>query len=103
MALNDRLISERFPYVPITLIVRDLVVEVDALLDTGFDGEIIVPTGLIPSSMRPHRYLRWTLVDGSRVRALAYIGTSQIGQLGTFGVSISAVGDEVLIGRQVIE
>jgi len=75
MALNARLINERFPYVPITLTVRDLVVEVDALLDTGFDGEIIVPNGLIPSNMRPHHYLRWTLVDGSRVRALAYVGT----------------------------
>jgi predicted aspartyl protease len=65
MALNARLISERFPYVPITLTVRDFVVEAEALLDTGFDGEIIVPDGFIPASMRPHRYLRWTLVDGS--------------------------------------
>lgn len=103
MALDARLISERFPYVAITLTVRDLRVEVDALLDTGFDGEIIVSADLIPPSMRPHRYLRWTLVDGSRVRALAYAGTIQIGELGTLGVSISAVGDEVLIGRRVIE
>jgi hypothetical protein len=40
VALNDALISHRFPYIPISLDIGQGFQEVEALLDRGFDGDI---------------------------------------------------------------
>lgn len=65
MAL-ERVESERFPYLPLTLTVGEQTAQVEALLDTGFDGDIVVPLSLIANDQPPDEYRNWALADGSR-------------------------------------
>lgn len=102
MAMKQKeVISRRFPYLPITLTVGQHTQTVSALLDTGFDGHVVVPAGLITNGNPPDSYLRWTLADGSQVPAPAYLGTVQIGDLGTFPAVISILGEEPIVGRSL--
>ena len=95
----DRVVSARFPYVPLRLVVGQQVIEVEAFLDTGFDGAVVMPRGLVSSGNRPTSYLRWTLPDNSVVSAPAYPGTAEIGHLGSFPVLVTVLADEPLVGR----
>ena len=99
----DRVVSARYPYVPVRLVVDQQVIEVEAFLDTGFDGDIVIPRGLIDSSARPTSYLYWALTDNSIVQAPAYPGTAAIGQLGSFPVLVTMLGDEPIVGRRVTD
>lgn len=98
---NGRLVSLRFPYLPIQLELRLQGVELEALLDTGFDGDVIVPRPLITTRFAPDGYLWWTLADGSRVLAPYYVGTVRVGQLGAVPAVVTTLGDEPLVGRGV--
>lgn len=96
---NGQLVSHRFPFIQITLRVqREETVE--ALLDTGFDGHVVVPLRLV-SNGQANGHLRWTLADGSTVLAPYYLGTIQVGSMGPFPAVITALGDEPLIGREI--
>ena len=107
MALSDRLVSSRFPYLPIHLELRDggtafQEADLEALIDTGFDGDVIAPAALLTNGPLPASYLSWELADGSEVLAPAYRGTVTVGQLGTLTVIITALGDEPMIGRTLV-
>jgi predicted aspartyl protease len=39
--------SAHFPYIPVTVVLNERTESVEALLDTGFDGDVIIPEGLI--------------------------------------------------------
>ncbi|GEM_PF-4457774 len=46
--MSQHLTSWRFPYLPISLHLRqtrigEIIADMEALLDTGFDGDVIVP------------------------------------------------------------
>ena len=46
--MNDlELVSDRYPYLSVFLNVHGRVLEVEALVDTGFDGGVIVPSGTV--------------------------------------------------------
>jgi hypothetical protein len=45
--MTPRLESERFPYLPLRLVVRDQTHEIEALIDTGFDGDVAVPPDVL--------------------------------------------------------
>jgi len=100
--MNDRLESHRFPYLPLRLEVRNRTHEVEALIDTGFDGHVTVPPALLANG-HPDDYHRWTLADGSHVYAPYYLGTVQIGGLGSVEAVITALGDEPLVGRGITD
>lgn len=105
MAMSERtVISTRFPYLLITIAIRKREETVEALLDTGFDGDIIIPPGLITNGKPPDSYMRWTLADGSTVFAPAYLGkveVADLGDAGLFAAVISVLGDEAIIGRSL--
>jgi hypothetical protein len=44
--------SEQFPYLPLTLIVPERSFAVMALLDIGFEGDVILPLDLLTSEHR---------------------------------------------------
>jgi predicted aspartyl protease len=90
--------SERFPYLPIRLSVDQQVIDVEALVDTGFNGDLVMPLDLI-GGVTPSSHLYWALADGSPVRAPVYRGAVQLGSLGTFPILVTALGDEPIIGR----
>lgn len=103
MALIRRLVSDNFPYIPITLTLGSVTLMVDALLDTGFEGAVIVPASLISSTILPSFDHRWTLADDSEVEVPVYRGAVALGHLGVFPAIIAAVGSEVLVGRRLID
>ena len=93
-----RLESHHFPYLPIRLHVRQRTVELEALLDTGFDGHLVVPPSVVANGQAPDGHASWTLADGSSVLAPYYLGTVEVGTLATFPVMVTALGDEPLVG-----
>jgi predicted aspartyl protease len=96
---EGRVVSDRFPYLPVRLHVRDRSTEVEALLDTGFDGHVVVPAHLVTDGKPADTHSIWTLADGSEVVSSTYRGTAQIGDLPPVRVLISVLGDEPIIGR----
>lgn len=101
MAVSSRLVSRRFPYLPIHLAVRHTRDHLDAFLDTGFDGDIAVPHTSIADGDPPGGYLSCRLADGSDMLSPFYRGTIRVGGLGSFSVVIVALGDEPLVRRGV--
>ena len=97
--MNQRLISARFPYIPIGIQIRHKIGRFEALLDTGFEGALIVPEAFAADIGDPDQFRRFRLADGSETIADDYLGTANLGPLGTFPVTIAALGDECLIGR----
>ena len=93
--------SHRFPYLPIRIAVRRRTADLEALLDTGFDGHVVVPPSILANGHPPDGHVRWTLADGSTVLAPYYIGTVQVGTMRPFAALITALGDEPLIGCEV--
>jgi predicted aspartyl protease len=70
-----RVESERFPYLPLTLTLGEYAAVVEALLDTGFDGDVVIPLSLITVGKPPDEYRQWALADGSIVVTPVYYGT----------------------------
>jgi predicted aspartyl protease len=103
MAMTPRLESERFPYLPLQLVVRDQTYVIEALIDTGFDGDVAVPPEALADGEPPDDYQRWILADGSQVVAAFYIGAVTLGGAVSFAAAITALGDEAIIGRGVID
>jgi predicted aspartyl protease len=95
---NGRLLGQRFPYLPVSIDVHQRVANVDALLDTGFDGDVAVPDGLVTNGQAPDGHSRWTLADGSAVLVPYYLGTVELDGHGPFQAVIIVLGDEPLIG-----
>jgi predicted aspartyl protease len=92
-------VSSRFPVLSLTLGVAGRIVTVEALLDTGFDGDVAVPLPLLADGQAAEGELRWVLADGSTVVAPYYLGELPIGPFGPFEVLITGIGDEPLLGR----
>ena len=100
--MNQRLISSRFPYLPIQLHVRDHTYDGEALLDTGFDGGIVMPPHFFSGEETPDHHVWWTLADASRRLAPVYRGSVELEGLGSFPIFVTVLGDEPIIGLEVI-
>lgn len=100
--MNDRLEGRHFPYLPLRLQVQGRTFEVEAMIDTGFDGDITVPAHLV-SNERPDDRQRWTLADGSRVYAPYFLGSLQVGDFAPVEAIITALGEEPLVGRSITD
>ena len=89
MAMSEQktFTSAHFPYIPVTVFLNKRVETVEALLDTGFDGDLIIPEGLMTNGKPPDSYLRFTLADQvTSVLAPAYLGRVEVAELGVPGV-----------------
>ena len=102
MAINRSLISSRFPYLPIILHVRQRTIRFDALIDTGFEGFIIVPHDTL-SGEPADAAIPYRLADGSSFLCDAFAGTVDLEALGQFPAVVMALGDEWLIGRRITD
>lgn len=98
---GNQVISDRFPYVLIRLVVAGRTVEAEALLDTGFDGAVVIPATALGPETRPATHVPWTLADGTVVVAPVYVGVVRIGHLEPLRVVVTSLGSETLIGRSV--
>ena len=100
--MAGELISYHFPYLPVRVYVGSFEFEGDALLDTGFDGGICFPDGYLDDSISFVGNATWTLADGREHDARTYVGAMSFSGLKPFRVSITVMGDEVLLGTQAI-
>jgi predicted aspartyl protease len=98
--------SAHYPYIPLTVFFNKRTETVEALLDTGFDGDVIIPEGLMTNGKPPDSYLRFTLADqATSVLAPAYLGRVEVAELGDAGehaAIISVLGTEAIIGRNLL-
>lgn len=103
MAIRTSITSQHFPYIPLQVQVRQRKEKVEALLDTGFDGDIAIPKGMLTNGDPPDGLLPWQLADGSKIVAPAYIGRVKINNIASFAVVVIALGDEPIVGQGVIK
>jgi predicted aspartyl protease len=99
--VNRRLVSQRFPYFPIRVDLGRHVGDFEALLDTGFDGEVVIPESFAHGLGRPDQFRRFLLADGSESYGRVYRGTVTIGPFDSFPVEMVALGDECLVGARL--
>ena len=101
--MTQQTVSSRFPYLPVQIHVGGIITyEGDALLDTGFTGDVILPTGYLPddATLIDDNYL--TLADGSSIRVPRYTAILTLGRLLPIRIEVSILGGEPIIGVQVI-
>lgn len=101
--MTPRLESGCFPYLPLRLDVHGRTYQLEALIDTGFDGNVAIPPALVGNGEPPDDYQSWILADGSNVVAGFYFGTVHVGNVGAVPVAITALGDEAIVGRSVTD
>jgi predicted aspartyl protease len=101
--MMPRLVSRRFPYVPLQVLVGHQELQIEALLDTGFDGDLVLPASLLPDTLVPDGFVSWRLADGSDVYAPYHVGEARLDQLATLPAVITVLGDEPLVGRGVAD
>lgn len=99
--MSQQLISSRFPYLPISLQMRQERYENQAMLDTGFDGDMAVPASVL-EGQEPDLYQRWTLAEGSQIVVPVYRGTVQLGVFQPASVLVIAMGEECIIGLGIL-
>ena len=71
-----------------------------ALIDTGFSGDIVVPATEELKQYPADAYATWTMADGSEVLAPIFLGTIRFPELA--GVTVIVLGDQPLIGQSVL-
>lgn len=104
MAVNgSRVVSTRFPYLPLTLMVDGRTHVVEALLDTGFDGDAVVPSNYLAEDSAPVDYLPARLADGSEVMVPTYLGSARIGAKEIDPITVLSLGDVPIVGTNLIQ
>jgi predicted aspartyl protease len=98
--------SGRFPYLLVhvrigNLQYPDCEFDVEALVDTGFDGGLTVPPGYIPDRVRSIGQIKCDLADGSTVFANYYGGFVSVGALQPMATIVIVLPHEPLPGRAV--
>ena len=103
MAQRPPVISEHYPYVPVRFAVGGATRTPEAMVDTGFDGALIVPESVADLLPTEDEWTPWRLADGSVTWMPLYLATLQVGSFATFAGTVHVVGDEYLVGRAVID
>ena len=73
-------ISDRFPYLNIRLRVdlHDEDIHTEALVVTGFEGDVMMPRLRLPASVRPSTRRSFLMGDGRVIHLASYPGELQI-------------------------
>jgi predicted aspartyl protease len=95
-------ISERFPFVPVIVEFESGVREVEALLDTGFDGDLVLPARMIPTGEPVSTRLRFRLANETAIRVPIFQAAAVVGGARVRPVVVAAVGSMLMIGRRLI-
>ena len=93
--------SPRFPSLRLRVELAGRVFNEDALLDTGFDGEVAIPKSRA-EGLQPKEIGRFAFLDGTVVEPDMFSGIARLGDLEPVAVEIVAMGDEFIIGMRLL-
>ena len=82
--------------------IEGLVSEFEVLVDTGFEGELVVPRQVV-RGLPPGDFSQWILADGSLFSAPTYRGVLHVGSFPPFPVTVVAVDSQPILGRGVTD
>jgi predicted aspartyl protease len=110
--MSKKLTSTKYPFLPLSIRVRvtsrkHIDLDTQALIDTGFSGDIVVPSTGELKQYPPDALATWTMADGSEVMAPIFLGTIRFPQLDEdvavmVGVTVTILGDQALIGQSIL-
>lgn len=89
------------PSVPIVVHLSGRTRSGDALVDTGFDGDAIVPHRL-SEGLQPARRMPYRLIDGTQGEALIFNGSVRLSNFAPVQAEIIALGDDFIIGTGIL-
>lgn len=72
------------------------------MLDTGFDGRILLPYESLPDTGPSAWADSWTLTDGGKVIADSYPGVAELDRFEPVDIFVTKLGNDILIGVDVI-
>ncbi len=101
--MTDRLVSDHFPYLPLSIQIREYKADVEALVDTGFEGDVLVPLGFFVIGGPSDFDYNVLLADDTARRFDGYYGRVQVGNLGRFSARVAVGGSEFLVGRRIMD
>jgi predicted aspartyl protease len=111
--MSRKLTSRKYPFLPLSIRVRmtknkHLELDTHALIDTGFSGDIVIPSTEEIKKHEPDAYATWTMADGSEVLASMFLGTIRFPALDEdvaemVGVTVTVLGDQALIGQSILK
>jgi clan AA aspartic protease len=103
MAQTKKVVSLHFPYLPVEVVINQNNRILEALLDTGFDGYIVLPPKLVTNGEVADLYESCKLADNSIVRVPIFLGSVRLGSKKLNNITFLIMGDEPIIGRSVVE
>jgi predicted aspartyl protease len=104
MAQSQHIISHNYPFLPIRIEVRGRRYEALALLDTSFQGDVVVPTTLLGDDWGlPDARVSWVLADGGVIDTPVYSGTLEIVGFNPLVSAIVPLGRDYILGRGIID
>ena len=106
--MTERISSSAFPYVPLTVRIfsgsREIELRIDAMIDTGFDGDLMIPGRLRAELGEPKLDAIWYLADGTPVEVPSYDAQVQLSGLNArHEVTVSCLGPTTLIGMSLLK
>ena len=98
-------VSTDYPFLAVRIRIRDWEQETLALVDTGFEGSLVIPFSSIDSGLGdPDASSDWILADGSVVESPVYVGSLEIKGLSAISdVVVSLLGSDYILGRNVLD
>jgi predicted aspartyl protease len=96
----ESFISQRFPYLPISVVVGERRLDVEAFIDTGFEGDIALPDALI-EGLIPHDHQRYEVAGGRMVSFPLYRGEIRLASFEPFRGTITGA-DEAIAGLYLV-
>lgn len=96
--------SNKVPYLAVTIELpeKGITTNLEALVDTGFTEEVVLPSNVVANGKPALGHQTLSLADGSDITVPAYLGTIRIGKAVISPVVILVFGTEPIIGLKVI-
>ena len=97
--------SSDFPYLSIRVSIRNWDVLCEALIDTGFSGDLVVPADAPPQNIGDPDHVRiYRVADDRITRAPVFVGELEIPEIPPVpDIAVTALGSKYIIGLGIIE
>jgi len=97
------LVSSDYPYIQVRVTIGKYRLSYRALLDTGFDGYLVLPESLESQLGAPQFRVKTVLADGSESMRPKFRAAAEIVGLDlVYVVRLTLLGEECLIGQGII-